>query len=133
VDDKNQGLCAGTENYWAVNADASDADINATLDFMYWMVTSDKGTDALAEKMGFVAPFKNAKRVNNELSNIADEYVNKGKASITWAFSVTPNVDVWRDRLVDALADYTVGKGKWSSVEDAFVKGWKEQYEASKQ
>lgn len=133
VDDKNQGLCAGTENYWAVNSDASQADIDATLEFMYWMVTSDKGTDALAEKMGFVSPFKKAKPVDNKLSNITEEYVNKGKASVKWVFSVTPNVDVWREELVDALADYTVGGGKWKTVEDAFVEGWKEQYNASKQ
>ncbi|MCI7325053.1 ABC transporter substrate-binding protein, partial [bacterium] len=47
-DEANQGLCTGTENYWCVNKDASEEDIKATLDFLYWCVTSDKGTEAMA-------------------------------------------------------------------------------------
>ena len=35
-DEANQGLCTGTENYWCVNKEASEDDINATLDFIYW-------------------------------------------------------------------------------------------------
>ena len=83
--------------------------------------------------MGFVAPFKKAKTVNNKLSKIASEYVDKGHYSVTWAFNTTPNVDVWRGDLVDALASYSAGKGSWDAVKKAFVEGWKEQYEASKQ
>ena len=51
----------------------------------------------------------------------------------TWFFSVTPNVDVWRNDLIDALAEYTAGNGSWKMVEEAFVKGWENQYKASKQ
>ena len=35
-DEANQGLCTGSENYWCVNKNASEEDIQATLDFMYW-------------------------------------------------------------------------------------------------
>ena len=48
-DEANQGLCTGTENYWCVNKDASEDDIQATLDFMYWCVTSDKGTTSMSD------------------------------------------------------------------------------------
>lgn len=132
VDDEEQGLCSGTENYWAVNSEASKADINATLDFVKWVATSDAGTKALSEDMGFVSPFKKAKDVNNTLSKIMTEYTEEDYESITWKFSVTPNVDVWRSDLVDALAAYTAGKGDWKAVEKAFTEGWKEQYKASK-
>ena len=60
------------------------------------------------------------------------EYTKKGLSPITWKFSVTPNVDVWRNDLVDALAAYSAGKGKWEAVEKAFVDGWKKHYNASK-
>ena len=40
-DEANQGLCTGTENYWCVNNQADEADIQATLDFMNWCVTSE--------------------------------------------------------------------------------------------
>lgn len=133
VNDEKQGLCSGTENYWAVNSEANEKDIKATLDFLKWVVTSEKGTSALASDMGFVSPFKSAKSVNNTLAEIMGEYVDKGNYSVTWAFSSTPNVDVWRSNLVDALAAYSAGTGDWSAVEKAFVDGWAEQYKASKQ
>ncbi len=46
------GLCSGTENCWAVNCEADEEDIQATLDFMKWVVTSDEGTTMLAEEFG---------------------------------------------------------------------------------
>ncbi len=132
VNDEKQGLCSGTENYWAVNSEADDKDIDATLKFLKWVATSEEGTRALAEDMGFVSPFKKAKSVDNLLTEIMTDYIDKGYDPITWEFSVTPNVDVWRNDLVDALAAYSAGKGKWDAVEKAFVDGWKKHYNASK-
>ena len=57
-DEANQGLCTGTENYWCVNKEASEDDINATLDFMYWCVSSDEGTKAMAERHGLCYPLQ---------------------------------------------------------------------------
>ena len=45
--EENQGLCTGSENYWCVNKNASEEDIQATLDFMNWCVTSEEGTKAM--------------------------------------------------------------------------------------
>lgn len=51
-DEANQGLCTGTENYWCVNSQASEDDIQATLDFINWCVTSETGTKCMAEEIG---------------------------------------------------------------------------------
>ncbi|MBR6693504.1 MAG: ABC transporter substrate-binding protein [Clostridia bacterium] len=133
IRDEKQGLCCGTENYWAVNKTASEADIKATLDFLNWVVTSEKGTTALAESMGFVSPFRSAKPVNNVLCNIMNDYVAEGRYNVSWAFNFTPNVDSWRSNLVSALAAYSAGTGDWEAVRRAFVDGWAEQYKLSKQ
>ncbi len=133
IRDEKQGLCCGTENYWAVNKEASEADRKATLDFLEWVVTSEKGTSALAEDMGFVSPFKKAKKVDNVLSNIMNDYVSSGAYNVSWAFNYTPNVDSYRAELVSALAAYTAGTGSWDEVKTAFVDGWKKQYDLSKQ
>ncbi len=133
VDDENQGFSCGTENYWAVNSKISEADRMATLDFLEWVVTSDIGTTALAESMGFVAPFKSAKPVNNILSNTMNDYVKQGKYNVSWAFNYTPNVDTWRSDLVSALAAYSAGQSDWESVKKAFVEGWEKHYKLSKQ
>ena len=55
--EEESGLCNGTENCWAVNSQASEEDIQATLDFLKWVVTSDEGTSMMAEQFGAV-PFK---------------------------------------------------------------------------
>ncbi|MBE6766556.1 MAG: ABC transporter substrate-binding protein [Ruminococcaceae bacterium] len=133
IRDEKQGLCCGTENYWAVNKTASEADIKATLDFLNWVVTSEKGTTALAESMGFVSPFRSAKPVDNILCNIMNDYVAEGRYNVSWAFNFTPNVDSWRSNLVSALAAYSAGTGDWEAVRRAFVDGWAEQYKLSKQ
>ena len=64
-DEANQGLCTGTENYWCVNNQADEADIQATLDFINWCVTSELGTKTMADDMGFVIPFKGAQESPN--------------------------------------------------------------------
>ena len=117
------GLCCGTENCWAVNKNASEEDIKATLDFMNWVVTSDAGTTMLAEQFG-PCPFKNAKTPENVFFAQANEYVANGNYTVTWAFNWTPAVDDWRAAVVDALSKYTTGNGSWDDVKTAFVEGW---------
>ena len=125
--EEDAGLCCGTENCWAVNSKASEEDIQATLDFMYWVVTSDEGTTMMAEQFGPI-PFKNAKESSNVFFNNANEYIADGKYTVTWAFNYTPNVDTWRAAVVAALTQYTVGGGSWDDVVTAFVQGWATQY-----
>ena len=125
--EENAGLCCGTENCWAVNAKSSEADIQATLDFMYWVVTSDEGTKMMAEQFGPI-PFKNAKESENVFFNDANAYMADGKYTVTWAFNHTPNVDDWRAGVVSALTAYSEGTGDWDAVKTAFVEGWATQY-----
>ncbi|MBQ3216589.1 MAG: extracellular solute-binding protein [Oscillospiraceae bacterium] len=121
------GLCCGTENCWAVNAKASEADQKATLDFLHWVVTSDEGTTMMAEQFGPI-PFKNAKESENVFFNDANALMAEGKYTVTWAFNYTPNVDAWRQGVVDALIAYSAGTGDWAGVETAFVDGWATQW-----
>ena len=85
-DEANQGLCTGTENYWCVNNSASEENIQATLDFMNWCVTSDKGTQAMANDMGFVIPFKSAVESPNLFVKQDQEMTAAGKTPVSWNF-----------------------------------------------
>ena len=125
--EENAALCCGTENCWAVNAKASKADQKATLDFMYWVVTSEEGTQMMAEQFGPI-PFKQAKASENVFFNDANALFAAGKYNVAWAFNYTPNVDAWRAGVVDALLAYSNGTGDWSAVETAFVDGWATQW-----
>ncbi len=124
--EEEAGLCCGTENCWAVNAQASEENIQATLDFLYWVVTSDEGTTMMAEQFGPI-PFKAAKETENVFFNDANEYIAEGKYIVSWAFNYTPNVDTWRAAVVAAMTQYSAG-GSWDDVVTAFVQGWATQY-----
>ena len=123
------GLCCGTENCWAVNSQASEEDIQATLDFIFWVVTSDEGTQMMAEQFGPI-PFKNAKESSNVFFNDANAYMADSKYTVTWAFNHTPNVDSWRATVVSALAAYSADQSdaNWDAVVTAFVDGWAYEY-----
>ena len=128
--EEKAGLNCGTENCWAVNAKASKADIEATIDFMTWLVTSEAGTKMMAEQFGPI-PYKAAKAPENVFFANAVEYANKGCYTMTWAFNYTPNVNEWRAGLVSAMNQYDAGTGSWDDVVTAFVQGWATQYKAA--
>ncbi len=131
--EEDQGLCTGSENYWCVNKNAKEADIQATLDFLYWLVNSEKGTTALAEEMGFSIPFKKAKKSTNPLILAAEASLDAGETPVSWNFSTIPS-DQWKDGVGAALLAYAQGgmtDALWQKVETAFVEGWKKEYDAA--
>ena len=125
-DEANQGLCTGTENYWCVNAEASEEDIKATIDFLTWMVTSDEGTKMLADTIG-VIPFKNAAETTNLFVLNDREYTAAGKVPVSWNFTTMPSEE-WKNGVGSALTAYAAGTGKWDDVVSAFVDGWASEY-----
>ena len=127
--EENASLACGTENCWAVNANASAEDIQATIDFMVWMVSSETGTKALAATFGAI-PYKKAASSGNVFLDAANAYSNEGKYVMTWAFNYTPNVDDWRAGLVSAMNIYDADQSdaNWEKVRTAFVQGWATQY-----
>ena len=131
VDDANEGLCVGTENHWSINAKCSQDEIDASLAFLNWVITSDEGRDAIDNTMGLSAPFDTFTgdyAPTNPFSAKASELASAGKTSVAWAFNATPNVDDWRKGVVSALTAYTDGSGDWDAVKTAFVDGWNDQW-----
>ena len=139
-DEANQGLCTGTENYWCVNNAASEADIQATLDFMNWCVTSEVGTTAMcggegampsgANGMGFVIPFKAAKESANVFVKQDAEMTAAGKLPVSWNFTTMPSEE-WKNGVGSALTAYAADQtdANWAAVVSAFVDGWATEYQ----
>lgn len=121
-DEANQGLCTGTENFWCVNNEASEEDIEATLTFINWCVSSDEGTQAMAD-MGFTIPFKNAKENPNVFVQQDAAYTAEGKVPVSWNFTTMPSEE-WKNGVGSALTAYAAGTGDWDAVVTAFVDGW---------
>lgn len=122
-DEANQGLCTGTENYWCVNKNASEEDIQATLDFMNWCVTSETGTKSMADDMGFTLPFKTAQESTNVFVKEDAEYTEAGLTPVSWNFTTMPSEE-WKNGLGTALTLYAAGSGSWDDVVSAFVDNW---------
>ena len=132
--EEEQGLCTGSENYWCVNKNASEEDIQATLDFMKWVVESDEGRYMLANQMGFVTPFTTFEDYlpSNPLVQANDEYTQAGKIPVSWNFTTMPSEN-WKNNVGSALLEYAQGTGEWNAVETAFVDGWATEYAAANQ
>ncbi len=131
--EENQGICTGTENYWCVNKNAAPEDIQATLDFMNWCVTSETGVNAMCKDMGFVIPFKSNLDSENVLVNAANDYLDAGKTPVTWNFTTMPSEE-WKNGVGSALTAYAADQSdaNWDAVKKAFVEGWATEAAAAK-
>ena len=126
-DEAKQGLCTGTENYWCVNKDADQADIDATLAFMNWCVT--EGAEDMANAMGFVIPFDTAVESPNLFVKQDVAYTAEGKNPVSWNFPTMPSEE-WKNGVGSALTAYAADQSddNWAAVVAAFVDGWASEY-----
>ena len=131
-DEANQGLCTGTENYWCVNSEASEEDIQATLDFINWCTSSEEGTDAMANQMNFTIPFKTAVESNNGFVKQDVANTAAGLKPVSWNFPTMPSEE-WKNGVGEALTAYAADQTdeNWNAVVSAFVDGWASEYAAA--
>ncbi len=132
--EEKAGLNCGTENCWAVNANASEADQQATIDFMVWLVSDPEAAAIMVKELG-VIPYKNAPASQNGFLADAEKYTSEGCYVMDWATNYQPNVDDYRAALVSALNKYNADQtdANWADVRTAFVDGWAVQYQKANQ
>ena len=129
--EENQGLCTGTENYWCVNGEADQEDIDATIAFLEWVITSDEGRKSMSQDMGFVVPFDTFTgeyASANPLVAVDAALTAEGKTPVSWNFPTMPSEE-WKNGVGSALTAYAAGTGDWNGVVTAFVDGWKTEYD----
>ncbi len=127
--EENNGLCSGTENCWAVSSQVSEADQNASLDFLLWLVTDPDASAVLVHQLGAV-PFTAAPPSSNKFILDGNALRDEGKTTIPWVFQYTPNANAWRATVVTALAAYSADPtdANWAQVAGSFVDGWAYEY-----
>lgn len=126
--EENIGLSTDAYSYWSVNANASEADRQATLDFLHWMVTDPEASRIAVAGFGAM-PFRNAAAPSNPFLAQAAAYMEQGRESMWWAMTYQPDVDNYRARMVTALREYNVTPTdeNWNEVVGAVVGGWQYQ------
>ncbi len=129
--EEKAGLNCGTENCWAINAKASEADQKATMDFLVWCVTNPDASRKLVDTFG-VMPYKQAAESTNAFLAQANKYASDGCYVMNWATNFQPDVDNYRAALVSALNQYNADQSdaNWEQVRTAFVEGWANCYKA---
>ena len=125
-DEAKQGLCVGTENYWCVNSKAPEADQKATLQFVSWLLTTEKGKNYMVKDLGLNSPFTSfgeGEGPENPLAKSILAYAADGKTAVSWAFTTMPS-QTYKNNLGAALLEYAQGTAGWDGVKSAFVDGW---------
>jgi len=86
----NSKIAVGVPSYWAVNSQADKAEIDAAIDFLDWLTTSETGKKYIVEDFGFIPAMTNIEAGNlDPLSLAVLEASNKGQ-SIPWTFNYWP-------------------------------------------
>lgn len=125
-----QGLCVGTENYFAINAKASPEKQKMAEDFLAWLYTSETGKDLVSNELNFIAPydtFEDDDAPSDPLGREIQIWMNKENINtVPWVFSVFPGQNFKAD-FGAALLQYAQGTKSWSDVVSTFVNRWEEE------
>ncbi len=128
--EENQGLCIGTENFFAVNSKASDAEQKAAEDFMYWLFSSETGKEFVTDELELIAPFDTFTEDERPDDPLAQEVIkwmnNADVTTIPWNFTVFPSATFKAD-FGAALLQYAQGTKSWDEVKTLFVERWKSE------
>ena len=126
--EENQGLCIGTENFFAINAKADPAQQKLAEDYLYWLYSSDKGKDYVTNQLGFIAPFDTFTDDEKPADPLAREVLDwmgkDGINTVTWDFLVFPN-QTFKDEFGAALLEYAQGTKTFDEVKQIVVESWK--------
>ncbi len=125
-----QGLCIGTENYFAINKNASKEKQQASLDFLEWLFSSETGKKYVTEKLGFITPFNTFTEAEQPSDPLAKEIVrylsDSNYENIPWIFTAFPS-EAFKKEVGNALLDYAQGSKKWDEVEKTVISKWKSE------
>ena len=128
--EEKQGLCIGTENYFAINSEADPAKQQASIDFLEWLFSSDYGKKAVVEELGFIAPFTTFSDKEKPSDPLAKEVLawmeKDGITSVPWVFAGIPS-EKWKNDFGADLLKYVQGQAEWSAVVDNAKASWKKE------
>ncbi len=130
--EEKQGLCIGTENYLAINKNASAEDKKASIAFLEWLFSSEKGKDFVVNRLNFISPFNTFKDDEMPEDPLAREILNwmkKDVNNLEWTFNSFPSQQ-FRDDVGNALLEYVQGSRDWSHIEQTFRTSWKNERNA---
>lgn len=126
--EESQGLAIGTENYFAINSKVSAEKQQASIAFLEWLFSSEKGKAYVTNELGFIAPFNTFNDNEKPADPLAKEVTNwmakDGITSVPWTFAAFPSEE-FKNQFGDALLQYAQGNKAWDEVVTIFKDAWK--------
>lgn len=107
-----QGLCVRVENYWCVRNDVSSQDIEATLDFVDYLLHPVDGVPPV-DRLEIFTPYTTATYYASPLEKTLREHISAGKNVVVFSQLSAP------EGLAEALKTYAADPTdeNWSAVE----------------
>ena len=125
--EEGQGLCIGTENYFAVNSKVSQEKQEMSIAFLEWLFSSETGKAYVTNELGFIAPFTTFNDDEKPADPLAKEvlsWMEKDVTSVPWTFAAFPSENFKND-FGDALLEYAQGQKSWDDVTAIVKDSWK--------
>ena len=128
--EENQGLAIGTENYYAINRKATEAQQKAAADFIYWLYSSEEGKKYVTEEFGFIAPFDTFTETDTPDDPLAREITRwlgkEGVETVPWHFTLFPSAR-FKEDFGASLLKYAQGGKAWDTVVQDMKDSWKRE------
>lgn len=126
--EEKQSICVGTENFFAINKQASPEKQKLAEDFIWWLFSSEKGKAFVTNDLKFITPFDTFADNEKPTDPLAKEVIrymaDTNLYNVSWNFVVFPS-QTFKDNFGAALLQYAQGTMKWDDVKTLFVDQWK--------
>ena len=127
--EEKQGLCIGTENYFAINSKVSADKQKASIEFLEWLFSSETGKKYVNEKLKFMTPFNTFQENETPEDPLAQsvlDWMNRDVETIEWTFSSFPSQE-FKNSFGDAMLEYIQGTNSWENVRKSVIDSWKRE------
>jgi raffinose/stachyose/melibiose transport system substrate-binding protein len=127
--EEKQGLCVGTENYFAINSKVAPEVQQASIAFLEWLFSSDKGKSYVTNDLGFMAPFTTFTDTEKPADPLAKDvlaWMEKDVTSVVWTFAAFPSEE-FKNYFGDALLEYAQDSKTWDEVKQIVIDSWKSE------
>ena len=128
--EEQQGLTIGTENYYAINRQASDEEQKAAADFIWWLYSSEEGKKYVTDKLGFIAPFDTFSETevpDDPLAREVSRWMAKEDTTVVpWHFTLFPSAR-FKEDFGASLLKYAQGTKDWEDVVRDMKESWKQE------
>lgn len=128
--EEKQGLTIGTENFYAINRQATDEEQKAAADFIWWLYSSEEGKKQVTEKLGFIAPFDTFTETDLPDDPLAREVARwmtkEDTTTVPWHFTLFPSAR-FKEDFGASLLKYAQGNKDWEDVVRDVKESWKQE------